>query len=155
MVRESDVQRSLHPQYHAWGFLEQGTEPPTAPRAPQHKWLPTAPGVCSRCVCVCVHCCVCALWMGQMQSTNSEYGSPYLVVCHVTFTFSLFKVTLQQSVCVVSEVNMVIPLQRSLKQNNISMLWVVLTASTTGPGLFLRWDILFSSSCTLVLGVHH
>ncbi len=31
--------------------------PPTAPRAPQHKWLPTAPGVCSR--CVCVHCCVC------------------------------------------------------------------------------------------------
>ncbi len=34
---------------------------PTAPRAPQHKWLPTVPGVCSR--CVCVHCCVCALWM--------------------------------------------------------------------------------------------
>ncbi len=27
-----------------------------------YKWLPTAPGVCSRCVCVCV--CVCALWMG-------------------------------------------------------------------------------------------
>ncbi len=30
----------------------------------QYKWLPTAPGVCSRgvcvCVCVCVHCCVCA-----------------------------------------------------------------------------------------------
>ncbi len=29
----------------------------------QYKWLPTAPGVCSRgvcvCVCVCVHCCVC------------------------------------------------------------------------------------------------
>ncbi len=22
-----------------------------------------------------------------MQSTNSEYGSPYLAVCHVTFTF--------------------------------------------------------------------
>ncbi len=35
---------------------------------------------------VCVHCCVCALRMGQMQSTNSEYVSPYLVVCHVTFT---------------------------------------------------------------------
>ncbi len=38
--------------------LEQGTEPPTAPRALQHKWLPTALGVCSRCVCVhgvCVH----------------------------------------------------------------------------------------------------
>ncbi len=36
---------------------------------------------------VCVHCCVCALWMGYVQSTNSEYGSPYLAVCHVTFTF--------------------------------------------------------------------
>ncbi len=44
------------------------------------------------CVCftaVCVFTvCVCALWMGQMQSTNSENGLPYLVVCHVTFTYS-------------------------------------------------------------------
>ncbi len=44
--------------------IEQGTKPPAAPWAPQHKWLPTAMGVCSRCVCVCVclfttHCCVC------------------------------------------------------------------------------------------------
>ncbi len=32
---------------HDWGeTLEQGTEPPTAPRAPQ-RWLPTAPGVCA------------------------------------------------------------------------------------------------------------
>ncbi len=52
-----NVQGSLRLQYHDWGALEQGTEPPT----PQHKWLPTAPGVCSRCVCVCVHCCVCTL----------------------------------------------------------------------------------------------
>ncbi len=35
------------------GALEQDTKPPTAPREPQHKWLPTAPG--------CVHCCVCTL----------------------------------------------------------------------------------------------
>ncbi len=37
--------------------LKQGTEPPTAPWAPQYKWLPTAQGVCSRCVCslLCVH----------------------------------------------------------------------------------------------------
>ncbi len=41
------------------GALEQDTEPPTAPRAPQHKRLPTAPWVCSR--FVCVQCCVCAL----------------------------------------------------------------------------------------------
>ncbi len=37
---------------------EQGTEPPAAPRAAQHKWLPTAPGVCSRCVCVFTAVCV-------------------------------------------------------------------------------------------------
>ncbi len=43
-------ERSLHLRYHDWGeTLEQGTEPPTAPRAPQH-WLPTALGVC-----VCTH----------------------------------------------------------------------------------------------------
>ncbi len=30
----------------------------------QYKWLPTAPGVCSRCMCVCSLLCVCALWMG-------------------------------------------------------------------------------------------
>ncbi len=51
-----NVQCSFHPQYHDWGAIEQDTEPPTAPRAPQHKWLPTAPGVYSQCVC--------ALWMG-------------------------------------------------------------------------------------------
>uniref|UniRef100_A0A9J8B486 Golgi associated, gamma adaptin ear containing, ARF binding protein 3a n=1 Tax=Cyprinus carpio carpio TaxID=630221 RepID=A0A9J8B486_CYPCA len=27
------------------GALQQGTEPPTAPRAPQHKWLPNVPGI--------------------------------------------------------------------------------------------------------------
>ncbi len=42
----------FHLQYHDWGVLEQGTEPSTAPRAPQHKWLPTALGVCSL-LCVC------------------------------------------------------------------------------------------------------
>ncbi len=42
--------------------LEKGTEPPTAPQAQQHKWLPTAPGVCSLlCVCVCSLMCVCTL----------------------------------------------------------------------------------------------
>ncbi len=64
--------RSLHPQYHDWGALDQGTEPPTAPRATQHKWLPTAPGVSSR--CVCVHCCVCALWMGKYRAQIPSMG---------------------------------------------------------------------------------
>ncbi len=52
-------QRSLHLQYHDWGEnIEQGTELPTAPRVPQH-WLPSAPDVCSQ--CVCVFTAVCAL----------------------------------------------------------------------------------------------
>ncbi len=42
----------------------------------QYKWLPTAPGVCSRCVCVCV----CTL-----DGLNAEHK---FRVCHVTFTFS-------------------------------------------------------------------
>ncbi len=50
---------SLYPQYHDWGAFEQGTEPPTAPQVLQHKRLPTAPSVCSRCVFTAV--CVCTL----------------------------------------------------------------------------------------------
>ncbi len=46
------------------GALEQGTEPPTAPRALQHKGLPIALGVCSRCVCSLL--CVCT-WMGKCR----------------------------------------------------------------------------------------
>ncbi len=37
------------------------------------------------CVCVCVHCCLCALWMGEMQSRNSEYGSPYVTSLSLVF----------------------------------------------------------------------
>ncbi len=38
---------ALFPPSFPWRDpLEQGTEPPTAPRAPQHKLLSTAPGVC-------------------------------------------------------------------------------------------------------------
>ncbi len=55
-----NVQRFLH---HNRGALELGTEPPTAPLASQHKWLPTAPGVC-----VCSLLCVCSL-----DGLNAEY----------------------------------------------------------------------------------
>ncbi len=81
---------ALSPPSTRRGALEQGTEPPTAPRAPQYKWPPTAPGVCS------------LLWVctrrGKCRSPNSEYGSPYLAVCHltlynVTFFLLLFFVT--------------------------------------------------------------
>ncbi len=46
----------------------------------QYKWLPTAPGVCSRCVCVFTAVCVCTL-----DGLNAEHK---FRVCHVTFTFS-------------------------------------------------------------------
>ncbi len=71
-----NVQRSLHPQYHNWGAVGQGTEPPTAPRVPQHNWLPTAPGVCSRCVCVFTAVCVHFGWVkcrAQILSTWSYH----------------------------------------------------------------------------------
>ncbi len=50
------------------------------------------PGRCSINGCpllwVCVHdVCVYPLWMGYMQSTNSDYGSPYLAVCHANFKY--------------------------------------------------------------------
>ncbi len=53
------------------GALEQGIEPPTAPRVPQHKRLPSAAGVCSL---LCVHCCVCALWMGKCRARIPSMG---------------------------------------------------------------------------------
>ncbi len=42
------------------------------------------PGRCNINGCPLLRVCVCTLWMGLMQSTNSDYGSPYLAVCHVT-----------------------------------------------------------------------
>ncbi len=50
--------------------IEQGTEPPTAPRALQH-WLSTAPGVCSWCVCV------------HLDGLNAEHKfRVWVCVCH-------------------------------------------------------------------------
>ncbi len=79
-----NVQCSLHPQYH--------DEVPLS-KAPNSQLLPGSRSI-NGCpllrVCVhgvCVHCCECALSMGSLLSTNSEYGSSYLAVCHVTFTF--------------------------------------------------------------------
>ncbi len=65
----------------------------------QYKWLPTAPGVCSRCVCVCVcvftavcvhGVCVCvcvftAVCVCTLDGLNTEHK---FWVCHVTFTFN-------------------------------------------------------------------
>ncbi len=40
--------------------MKLGHQTPNCSPVPQHKWLPTAPGVCSRCVCSrCVFVCVC------------------------------------------------------------------------------------------------
>ncbi len=58
----------------------------------QYKWLPTAPGVCSR--CVCVHCCVCVCVHGvcvcvcvcTLDGLNAEHK---FWVCHVTFSSTI------------------------------------------------------------------
>ncbi len=60
-----NVQRSLHPKYHDEVPLSK------APWAPQHKWLPTAPGVCSRCACSLL--CVCTE-MGKCRVRNHSMG---------------------------------------------------------------------------------
>lgn len=39
---------------------------------------------CSRCVFTTV-CKAASTWTGKMQSTESEYGTPYLATHHVTF----------------------------------------------------------------------
>ncbi len=51
----------------------------------QYKWLPTAPGVCSRCVCVCVCSLFTAVCVCTLDGLNAEHK---FRVCHVTFTFS-------------------------------------------------------------------
>ncbi len=56
------------------------TKPPTAPRALQHKWLPTAPGVCSL-------LCVCTLDGLKCRAQILSMGNHTWP--HVTFTFSL------------------------------------------------------------------
>ncbi len=81
-----NVQCSLHPQYHDWGALEQGTEPQLLPGCRSINGCPLL-RVCVQ--CVCVHCCVCALWMGLNAEHKSEYGSPCLVVCHGQLSLSL------------------------------------------------------------------
>ncbi len=77
------------------------TEPQTAPRVSQHKWLPTAPGVCVCVHGVCVHCCVCALWMGKMQSTSMGYHT-WLYVTSLSLSFPTRLVVFGQSQCTVS-----------------------------------------------------
>ncbi len=52
-VRNLDVLSTFNTTTEMRPF-EQDNKPPTAPRAPQHKRLPTSPGVCSL-LCVCVH----------------------------------------------------------------------------------------------------
>ncbi len=71
------VRVSFRQGFVGGGEGKASTEPPTAPRVPQHKWLPTAPGVCSRCVCVCVcvftAMCVCT-WMGKCRAWIPSMG---------------------------------------------------------------------------------
>ncbi len=51
----------------------------------QYKWLPTAPGVCSRCVCVCA-CVFTAVSVCILDGLNTEHK---FRVCHVTFSSTI------------------------------------------------------------------
>ncbi len=87
--------------YSALSILNTTTEVPLS-KAPNPQLLPGRRSingwpllrVCVHGVCVCS---LCALWMGQMQSTNSKYGSPYLVVYH--FHFTLYLQNLNSRIC--------------------------------------------------------
>ncbi len=63
---EGNVLRSLHPQYHDWGDLEQGTEAPGAAALAAHCSGCVCESVCECvCVCVCESVCECLrTWMG-------------------------------------------------------------------------------------------
>ncbi len=59
--------------------LSKAPNPQLHPTAPQY-WLPTAPGMCSQCVCVCLftsHCCVCAL--GWVKCRAQIYITRYIL----------------------------------------------------------------------------
>ncbi len=59
---------------------EQGTEPQLLPGHHSINGCLLLRGCVH--MCVCVHCCVYALGWVNLEP-NSEYGSPYLAVCHV------------------------------------------------------------------------
>ncbi len=89
-------QHSLYLQYHDWGALEQGTEPPIAPRALE-QWLPTAPGVCSQCVFT-THCCVCALGWVNCRAPISSMGHHTWQYITYIFCYSIYP-SIQPSIC--------------------------------------------------------
>ncbi len=74
-----DIAQACIDLYHIWVYkciYNKVYLPPTAPRAQQHKWLPTAPGVCSRCVCVHFGWVNCRAQIPSMGTI--------LATCHVT-----------------------------------------------------------------------
>ncbi len=89
-----NVQRSLHPQYHDKAPLSKVPNPELLPGRRSLKWLPTDPGVCSRCVCVFTAVCVHLGWVNaEHEFCKKEYGSPYLAVCHVTMSLCHNKIS--------------------------------------------------------------
>ncbi len=79
----------FHLQFHDWGALEQGTEPPTARRAPQHKWLPTAPE-CIQGVCVFTAVGVHLGWVKcrALILSMGYHTWPHVTSLHFTFLLS-------------------------------------------------------------------
>ncbi len=102
-----NVQRSLYPQYHDWGVLEQCTEPPTPPRAPQHKWLPTCPllWVCVHSVCVFTAVCVHLGWDKCRAQIPSMGHHTWSYVTSLSLSFSFYRVFTQCYTCSPSHYN--------------------------------------------------
>ncbi len=64
-----NVQLSLHLQYHDEVPLSKPLKPQLLPGRRRINSCPL--------LRVCVHCCVCAPWMGKCRARIPEYGSPY------------------------------------------------------------------------------
>ncbi len=125
---------SLHLQYHDWGeTLEQGTDPPTAPRAPQYG--------CPL-LRVCVHCCECALGWVKCRGQIPRMG-------HHTWphTTSLSPFPFPKCINVKCNVN----LQVKTVQNSSKQIcgWILMW-ETTGDGLF-HWRKCYYGLCISIL----
>ncbi len=98
------------------------TEPPTIPRAPQHKLLPTAPGVCSL-LCVCTFC---TTFLSMGQHTWSYH-------CHLSvyfFTKIAFNLSILSS-------HIILLQMQKLNVPNISVIHLVFMYLSVGGN---RWS---------------
>ncbi len=145
-----NVQRSLHLQNYDWDALEQGTEPSTAPRALQYKWLR-----------VCVHCCVCALGWVKCRALIPSMGHHMSLSLHftsLTWPYSVnikdIKVTFSQNV-LYTIWRMIFCWKQQITKK-ITFTWFSLRGSQLHSGIdFLkdrRTTLRFGTKCCILIG---